>query len=1506
MNEQETLSATDVSSQAPGWGERVAVAQYQLLGLVAEHRSLAQCLEAVTAAVAGLHPGTRACILLADETRTAFAAMVSANVPQSFGAGVAKPTIAEPAIGICDIALHRGEPMACADIAADPDCTPAWRALCLAHGIYACYAQPVMGRDNRALASLMLCFSEPRIADDRERQVAGFGARIAALAIEQAAAERRREVEDTRQQQVFEQAPGFICTMSGPDHVFTFVNAAHRRLFNSADWIGKPAREAFPEGVGQGFFELLDKVYATGVRYTAHAAPIRQRPDLDGAETIRLLDFVYAPIVEADGQVSGIFCEGQDVTERVRAEELVRRNNETFSGLIHNAPFGVYVIDADFRLVHASQVALRAFGLDPLIGLDLADALRAIWQEPFASEAIGRFRHTLATGEPYVATDTVEQRADRNQVEAYDWRTERIVLPDGQFGVVCYFYDLTERQRFEAEIRRSEERLRALVTASNSGYRMNADWTEMTELDGAGVLRDTKTPRRDWLNEYIPEEDQPEVLRVIDAAIRSGTMFELEHHVRLADGSLGWTHSRAVPIRNAAGEIAEWFGIARDATERKKAELALARSEEFSRRILASSNDCIKVLGLDGRLESLSEGGTRRLQITNLPALLGQPWTDIIEAEDRQAAQRAVLGAAGGETRRIEVRTRDVSGQLLHWDSILTPIMGHDGHPEKVLVVSRDTSERMQAEAETRRRNEQLQRLAQGALAVARAPTLQDTLEATAWAARMVVQTHQAVVALKRGDDWRQASVVPAPGGMYAAWRDDNIAPDGSGIEALVCETNQPLRLTQAELEAHPRWQRSGTDTGGRPEPRGWLAAPLIARDGHNIGFIQLTDKQDGSEFDGTDEAILTQLAQIAAAAIEQTQTEEALRRSEQRMQLAQAGAQIGVWDWDSATNTITWTPEMYALLDVDPDTPADRLYAAWFDNMHPEDRQAAADQIRDRARDGEPFSMTYRIVRRDGQIRWIGSRAAATLDATGRPTRITGVNIDITAQRAVEDRLRGEVAQRTRERDRLFELSQDLFAIAGLDGALRAVNPAWSSLLGYTDAELLAMPGLTLTHPADRERAAQKVARLRLGEPLRNNEDRVIAKNGAVHWISWTAVPDLEAGLCYVVGRDVTQDRAREEALRQSQKMEAVGHLTGGIAHDFNNLLQGLVGSLDLIRRKPDNRERVLQWAEAGMQAAERGTKLTGQLLAFARSQKLETKPVAPDRLITAMQEMLARTLGPTVVVQTHLTAGPAQVLADEVQLEMALLNLAINARDAMDGTGNLSIATRTLAIAGDSELADGDYVEITVSDKGSGMSPEVLARVFDPFFTTKGVGKGTGLGLSQVYGSVRQAGGAVRIDSEVGRGTTVRLLMPCTAPGCDTSDEAMPAPLVENRAAKVVVIDDDPSVRQFLSDSLDLLGYHVAAAEDGPTGITLIDDEAPDLVVVDFAMPGMTGAEVARILQARWPALPIVFASGYAETNAIEAAAGADALLLRKPFKLDDLQQTLEAALSRAQRRD
>jgi CheY-like chemotaxis protein len=366
---------------------------------------------------------------------------------------------------------------------------------------------------------------------------------------------------------------------------------------------------------------------------------------------------------------------------------------------------------------------------------------------------------------------------------------------------------------------------------------------------------------------------------------------------------------------------------------------------------------------------------------------------------------------------------------------------------------------------------------------------------------------------------------------------------------------------------------------------------------------------------------------------------------------------------------------------------------------------------------------------------------------------------------------------------------------------------------------------------------------------------------------------------------------------------MEAIGQLTGGVAHDFNNLLTAVLGNLELLTQRLSGPQHIAL-IDAAMRAADRGAKLTQQLLAFARRQRLEPKPADLNHLVLGMRDMLVSTIGATIRIETALSPGLWPAMLDVNQTELMLLNLAINARDAMPEGGTLTIASGQLSVGPKErrpgELAPGDYVLLSVADSGTGMCDEVRERAFEPFFTTKEVGMGSGLGLSQVYGIARQLGGGVEIESQTGAGTVVRVFLP-RADVALAAAEDVPAAAAEPvgpGSARILVVDDDPEVRELVVSCLASFGYAAVDAPDARRALDIIDEAPPDLLLVDFAMPEMNGAELVRRARRDRPRLKAMFMTGYAQTAPFDGEIDGIAVL-RKPFKLRELAAKLDAAL-------
>jgi PAS domain S-box-containing protein len=518
----------------------------------------------------------------------------------------------------------------------------------------------------------------------------------------------------------------------------------------------------------------------------------------------------------------------------------------------------------------------------------------------------------------------------------------------------------------------------------------------------------------------------------------------------------------------------------------------------------------------------------------------------------------------------------------------------------------------------------------------------------------------------------------------------------------------------------------------------------------------------------------------------------------------------------------------------------------------------------------------------------------------------------DITARRSAELRLQemngtleALVAAKSAERDQLWNLSQDMLTRADFSGMMSAVSPAWGWALGWTERELLSRGYASFMHPDDTAPTLKAIAAMaESGKPTRF-ENRIAMRDGGWKPIEWTVAPEPDGRNFIAVGRDLSHMKAREaeleaaqEALRQSQKMEAMGSLTGGVAHDFNNLLTPIIGSLDMLHRKELGSERERRLIDGALQSAERAKTLVQRLLAFARRQPLQPTAVDVPELVGGMVDLIASTVGPTIELRVELAPDLPPAQADPNQLEMALLNLAVNARDAMEDGGELTIAaTRESVRKPMPSLRRGHYVRLGVSDTGKGMDEDTRRRAIEPFFSTKGIGKGTGLGLSMVHGLAAQLGGALTIDSEPGRGTTIELWLPISTTALE-ADHLPPEPraLPEGRGLALLV-DDEDLVRMSTAHMLADLGYDVVEAGSAEQALRMVCDGLfPDLLVTDHLMPGMTGAQLVRELKGQRPALRSLIVSGYAEAEGIDP----DIPRLTKPFRSADLAASLSGLSS------
>ena len=781
----------------------------------------------------------------------------------------------------------------------------------------------------------------------------------------------------------------------------------------------------------------------------------------------------------------------------------------------------------------------------------------------------------------------------------------------------------------------------------------------------------------------------------------------------------------------------------------------------------------------------------------------------------------------------------------------------------------------------------------------------------------------------------------------------------------------------------------------------------------------------------------------IVAVTVDRTEArkaEEQLRESEERFRLMADVAPQIIWitDADGRTEFFNKQWSNYTGSAFFPGTAAE--VAA--QHVHPEDASATVSAFEEARRSGTTFQVEHRIRSKDGDYRWFLVRGEPYRDPQSETTlKWFGASVDIHDRKLAEattnrlnETLAEQVAVRSAERDRLWNLSQDMLARADYSGMMSAVSPAWTWVLGWNEEELLSRGYATFMHPDDMPATLKAIARMHEdGQPARF-ENRIATADGGWKHIEWMVAPEPDGLHFIAVGRDLSAAKAREtelraaeqarqeadalyrtyfentpealfvlgvdehdrffveevnpaheigvglkltdirgkrvdeilppdvsrkvmetyrqvietgqvvqyreiydlngeqqhwdtslvpmrssagriiriigssrnvtrqvvaeETLRQSQKMEAIGSVTGGVAHDFNNLLTPIIGSLDMLARRGDGTEREKRLIDGALQSAERAKTLVQRLLAFARRQPLQSVAVDLHQLVDGMVDLFGATLGPTINVSADVPPGLPPAKADPNQIEMALLNLAVNARDAMPEGGELRVSARchTISEHQGAELPAGEYVCLAVSDTGIGMDEGTRRRAIEPFFSTKGVGRGTGLGLSMVHGLASQLGGRLAIRSTPGEGTTIELWLPTSAEPTGKRQEPPTASISLGGQGTALLVDDEDLVRASTADMLIDLGWKVVEADSAEAALQVIKTApAPDLLITDHLMPGMTGAELARCTHAVRPELPVLIVSGFADVDGIAP----ELPRLTKPFRKDELATSLSRLL-------
>jgi PAS domain S-box-containing protein len=1158
---------------------------------------------------------------------------------------------------------------------------------------------------------------------------------------------------------------------------------------------------------------------------------------------------------------------------------------------------GVVIHDYD-RIVDANDIAARLFGytVDEMIGREVLSFL--VPEE----QAIALARFKSGETHPY---QTIGRRRDGTPFPFEI--CSRIVEYRGKPARVLVLRDLMEQKRTEAALRRSAEEFRAIFESSPVGAgqadpvtgrfrRVNAKFCEMTGYAAEELLALTVA---DLIHPEDRTADIAEWRRMLRGEI---PVYDREKRYLRKDGTPLWVRATVNAIRDAAGRPVLTSGIVQDIDAGKRIQRDLQRAKEraeAAERELARSRQ-----RLSDAIEILPEG------------------LALYDADDR-------LVLCNSRYKEQYAESADAIVPGVRFEDLLREALRRGQYPEAIGREEEWFVERLASHREPRSSHEQRlpngrwlrieeRHTADGDLVSVRVDItdlkrretelrqLTDRLEE-----RVAERTRE----LAESEARFRSIAETLPYGIVYQDRDGAITWANPAAEQILGLTFEQMR---GRTSHDPRWK--ATDEAEQPLAGDDHPSMAAFRTGSVLRdrimgvfnpclreqrWLRVTAVPQFRNGEPKPQGVYTLFGDIT----EQRRAETALRESEARFRNMADSAPVMIW-MAAPGNQCVFVSRPWC--EFTGKSVEESLGHGWADCIHPDDRDDVYRSFRGLSPKREPVRVEYRLRRSDGVWRWMLETSTPRHGEDGTFLGYIGSIVDITERRRQEE----EVRRLAHRQAAILDALPANVAVLGTDGTILAVNRAWRGFgveNGLTDLEscvgsnyLEVCRNAAARGDADASIVATELKAVLDGRRERIELDYPCHAPGQERWFRLLAAPLMpgRAGGAVVVHLDVTVAKTVERALHQAQKMESIGQLTGGIAHDFNNLLTAVIGNLELLRRHVVENERGARLLNGAIAAAERGATLTQRLLAFARRQRLEPEAMDIAGAVEGMTELLAQSVGPRVRITTAFSPDlwPGQV--DPSQFELVLLNLALNARDAMPDGGTLSIAAANEHISGtkdgDTALAPGDYVRIAVADTGTGMPPWVLARATEPFFTTKEVGKGSGLGLAMVHGVAAQSGGTIRIDSTPGQGTTVEIYLPRAIKEAPAAERAAanaagaPAP---HTGARMLVIDDDPDVRDFVVECLRTSGYEVAAAADGAEGLACLERHPFDLVITDFAMPGMSGMEVAAAAKARRPGLPVAVITGYADANALDTSG---LPVLRKPFSPDELTACVARVLA------
>ena len=1474
------------------------------LELLATGASLNAVLDSIVEGLDTMHHGWRCSILLLDETRQRLQPGATGSLPDFYTKAIDGLMIG-PNVGSCGTAAHSGRIVVTEDIASDPNWA-LFRTVADEAGLKACCSVPIFSAGQTVLGTFAVYYALPHRPQPWELEELQNIASLTSIAIEQRRAQEALERERGSLKRLVQTLPDLVWLkdLSG---TYLACNRRFEQLYGASE----------AEIVGKTDFDFVDPATAESFRQNDRAAVAANGPHVNVEEVTfasdghrEWLETIKTPMRGANGQIIGVLGVGRDITERLNADASLREREERIRSLGNNIPNG-----AIYQLVQDSsgrrQYVYMSAGIERVFGIPAEQILAN--PQPFWDLIVEEDQaRIVAAGEASARhlTPFDEEFRQRTITGEVKWINARSLPRRAGNGDLVWdgvAVDISDRKRAEAEARDHTDRLlrqRDALTALTASPELageelapalrkitatvavtldvervglwcyNPDRTEVICKDlyhaASGSHQAGASLSVAAFPAYFRALGEKDVMAVHDAPHdpRTSEFTEsylnplgitsmLDAAVRVGDTVRGvLCHEHIGPAREWTADeqafalsVASLVSLVVERLERRQAEAQVRRLSVVVEQTSAS----VVITDTKGAIEYVNPRFTELTGYSLEDAVGKNPRLLKSDHHPEKFYREMWAEITNGRSWRGEVLNRKRNGELYWEEATISPITDGTGQITHFVAIKEDITDRKRAESALKVREEQLR------LFVEHAPAsitmldreLRYIVASRRWIADFGLEGQELLgrchydIFPKISEPWKEIHRRCLQGAVERADEDRFVRADGS--------------------EQWLRW-----------EVRPWYSTP------GTIGGI-IIFSEDVSE------------RKRAAAALRQS--EEKFRtlfeNASDAIFLVRAGRFI---DCNARALTMFGCSSPEQLLGHAPHefSPTTQLNG--------QDSEAAAMEKITGALAGRPQFFEWTHSKLDGQP----FPAEVSLNAVqlGGEMLLQAIVRDLTERRQTETKLRD-----TEERFRLWiEDASDLITVMDPTGIIRYESPSIEHILGYTPADMVGQNAFAFIHPEDVAQVAAEIQRgLAHPETPVSCEYRFQRKDGAWCTLQSTGKrTDEHTTELVVISRDITAERELESQYRQAQKMEAIGQLAGGVAHDFNNILSVITVHTDLLTAEMSSEDPTHDSLMEIQRAAERAAALTRQLLVFSRQQVVEPKILDLNTAVADSEKMLRRLIGEDVRLETALRPGLSTVKIDPGHLGQVIMNLAVNARDAMPQGGQLTIETRNVEFDEDylrthAGAKAGPHVLLAVTDTGCGMSAEVQAHIWEPFFTTKGIGRGTGLGLSVVHGIVKQAGGHLGVYSEVGVGTTFKVYLPAE------SSAARPTSALEKaKAARgsetILVVDDEDAFRRVSTVALEHLGYRVLAASSARQALKLAEEQqgSIDLLLTDVVMPEMGGRPLADQLTSLYPAMKVLYQSGYTDDAVVRhGILQAEVAFIQKPFTLAALASKVREVL-------